>query len=167
MPMSLVDRVLAGFIRFLEWLLILFGILMVTLTFLSAVLRKFGIAITWGDETIRYLFIYATYVGSVVAVYRGKHMMVDVIVGAAKGVFKFVLLCFSDVVMIAFSILLIYGGLNILSIASVDSSPILHIPLQYIYISLPISGAFMALISFVFLLERIIKFCKSPRDVLE
>lgn len=161
--MRVIRQILSAVVRFLEWMLIVSGILMVLLTFLSAAVRKFGAAITWGDEIIRYLFIYTTYLGSVVALYRGKHMMVDVIVGAVKGVWKFLLLCFSDVVIALFSILLVYGGIKILDIASVDSSPILHIPLQFIYVSLPVSGVMMALIALFFLVERIICFARDPK----
>ncbi len=161
--MNAVDRFMDRLMKVLSWLLVAFGVAMVILTFLSALVRKLGFAIPWGDEITRYLFIYATYIGSVVALYKGRHMMVDVLVDVSKGVFRFVLLTFSDLVMLAFSILLVYGGIKMLGVASVDSSPILNIPLPYIYISLPVSGVLMAVICVLFLTERIIRFAKAPK----
>lgn len=162
--MKVIDRGAEWLVRFLEWMLVLFGTAMVLLTFLSAVVRKFGMAITWGDEIIRYLFIYATYVGSIIAVYRGKHMMVDVIIGSAKGVFDFILWEFSDLVMMGFSILLVYGGVKMLDVARVDYSPILHIPIPYIYLAIPISGGLMAALCLLQIIKRAVKFAKNPKE---
>ena len=153
--MKLLDSIIAKYIKILDWGIILCGIAMVVLTFLGAVVRKLGTSINWGDEIVRYLFIYATYLGSIIATYHGKHMMVDIVTGTAKGGFKLALEFLSDIVSLGFSAMMLYGGIKMLSVASVDFSPILHIPLPWIYFSLPLAGASMALIHFVQMVERI------------
>jgi TRAP-type C4-dicarboxylate transport system permease small subunit len=75
------DRVLDGYCRLLEWLLVGLLALMVVLVFGNVVMRyAFNSGITLSEEVSRWLFVWMTFLGAIVALRERGHLGSDMLV---------------------------------------------------------------------------------------
>jgi TRAP-type C4-dicarboxylate transport system permease small subunit len=76
------QRLIDGYCRLLEWLMLFALATMVVLVFGNVVLRYgFNQGITVSEELSRWLFVWMTFLGAVVAVKEHAHLGTDVLVG--------------------------------------------------------------------------------------
>ena len=79
--MSVLDRVLNGYCRILSWLIALALAIMVVLVFTNVVLRyAFSSGITVSEELSRWLFVWLTFLGAIIAMREGAHLGSDTLV---------------------------------------------------------------------------------------
>jgi TRAP-type transport system small permease protein len=78
----MVNKWLAGYCRVLEWLLVGMLGLMVVLVFGNVVMRyAFNSGITVSEEVSRWLFVWMTFLGAIVALREHGHLGTDMLVG--------------------------------------------------------------------------------------
>ena len=74
-------KLIDGFFRLLEFLVVACMVAMVVMVFGNVVLRYgFNSGITLSDEMSRYCFIWLTYIGAMVAMRDGAHLGVDTLI---------------------------------------------------------------------------------------
>ena len=74
-------KLVDGFFRLLEFLVVACMVAMVVMVFGNVVLRYgFNSGITVSDEMARYCFIWLTYIGAMVAMRDGSHLGVDTLI---------------------------------------------------------------------------------------
>ena len=88
-----------------------------------------------------------------------KHSSVDILEnflpqGARRGLFVVI-----DLLCEVFFAIMIFGGIKMVSVTMRQISPSLSIPMGYMYLSIPISGLIMALMS----AENLLKLFCSPQ----
>ena len=75
------NKLLAGYCRLLEWLLVAMLALMVLLVFGNVVLRyAFNSGITVSEEVSRWLFVWLTFLGAIVALREHGHLGTDMLI---------------------------------------------------------------------------------------
>ena len=95
----------------------------------------------WSEELVSYLFAWMTLLGSSIVVGERGHMNIPVLVdrmgpGAGKA-----LNIFAEIVACAFSaIILVYGGMQITSLAMGQMTSSLGVAIGVFYVALPLSG---------------------------
>jgi TRAP-type C4-dicarboxylate transport system permease small subunit len=109
---------MAGFLRELDknaerWLLLVFYVMLVA-TMAIEVIRREVIAYSsiWGEEVVRYSFIYLAWIGAAAAVKDRAHIRIDVLFGFLGPRLKTVLYIFGDLVMLVIALIAAYWALE-------------------------------------------------------
>lgn len=100
---------------------------------------------TFTEEFMRYMLIWASMIGSAYCFYQDKHLALDMFKKKATGRTEKILTVFIEAMILFFVIyVFVYGGAR-QAFNSTNSSAVMQIPLKYLYMVLPISGAFIVL----------------------
>mgnify|MGYP003348572686 CR=1 FL=1 len=76
------NKLLDGYCRLLEWLLVAMLVLMVVLVFGNVIARyAFNSGITVSEEVSRWLFVWMTFLGAIVGLRERAHLGTDMLVG--------------------------------------------------------------------------------------
>ncbi len=106
------DRILAGYCRLLEYLIALCLLVMVVLVFGNVVLRYgFNSGITISEEVSRWLFVWLTFLGAIVALKEHAHLGSDMLVSRLPVWGKKLCLVCGQVLMLYITWLLFSGSL--------------------------------------------------------
>ena len=92
-----------------RWLLLVFYVMLV-ITMAIEVLRRelLSFSSIWGEEIVRYSFIYLAWIGAAAAVRERGHIRIDVIMNYVGPRVKAVLYIFGDIVMFIVAVIAIY-----------------------------------------------------------
>jgi TRAP-type C4-dicarboxylate transport system permease small subunit len=148
----MLDRTIDALMRRLEGAIGLMLALMVILVFGNVVLRYgFNSGITISEEVSRYLFIWLTFVGAVVALHEHAHLGVDSLLNALPRKGKLFCVVVSDVLMLGTVGILFHGSWTQTVINMATRSPVSQVPLALIYIA----GLFASVLMAVLLLRHL------------
>lgn len=94
-----------------RWALLVFYVMLVVTMFVEVLRRElFAYSSIWGEEIVRYSFIYLAWIGAAAAVKERGHIRIDVLMHYIGPRGKAVLYIFGDLVMLAVAILaLVYS----------------------------------------------------------
>ena len=105
--------IVEGYFKLLKVLIALFLAIMVVLVFGNVVLRyAFNSGITVSEEVSRWLFVWLTFLGAIVALREHGHLGVDVLVRRLPNAGKKVCLIVSQILMLYVTWLLLAGQLG-------------------------------------------------------
>lgn len=92
-----------------RWLLLCFYVMLVV-TMAVEVLRRevFSYSSIWGEEIVRYSFIYLAWIGAAVAVKDRAHIRIDVLMHYVPRRAKALLYVFGDLVMLVVAVIALY-----------------------------------------------------------
>lgn len=92
-----------------RWLLLVFYVMLVGTMFIEVVRREvFSYSSIWGEELVRYAFIYLAWIGAAAAVKERGHIRIDVLMHYVPGQVKTLLYIFGDIVMFIVACIAIY-----------------------------------------------------------
>jgi TRAP-type transport system small permease protein len=133
---STFNRAASALMRLLKGLIGLILALMVVLVFGNVVLRYgFNSGITVSEEASRYLFIWLTFLGAIVAVHEHEHLGVDTLVKMLPRGGKLFCVVTSELLML-FAVALLFWGSWKQTLINLDTkSPISQVPLALIYVA--------------------------------
>ncbi|WP_439122288.1 TRAP transporter small permease [Marivita sp.] len=96
-----------------RWLLLIFYVMLVV-TMAIEVLRReiFSYSSIWGEEIVRYSFIYLAWIGAAAAVKERAHIRIDVVMHYLGPRAKALLYIFGDLVMFGVAIIAFYWSLE-------------------------------------------------------
>lgn len=102
-----------------RWLLLVFYVMLVA-TMAIEVLRReiFSYSSIWGEEIVRYSFIYLAWVGASAAVKERAHIRIDVIMHYLSPRLKALLYIFGDLVMFAVALVALYWSLETVHVST-------------------------------------------------
>ncbi|NQV36065.1 MAG: TRAP transporter small permease [Phycisphaeraceae bacterium] len=111
----------------------------------------------WTDELATFLLIWVALLGSAVALGRGAHLGIDYFVSKLDNRVRIKTELFVFAVVALFSLLvMVFGGIGLVArtfeLKQVSVS--LNLPMGYVYLAVPISGAFLVLYSLIGFFER-------------
>lgn len=117
---------------------------MVVVTMAQIISRLAGDAFAWTEELNRYLLIWGTLIGAGCAYKEGSHISITFMHGmfSAKG--ERMLRMLVHVVCLISFIAMMYFSFEY-AMKQVQLAPVLRIPMKYMYLSVPIGFALMAL----------------------
>ena len=92
-----------------RWLLLVFYVMLVGTMFIEVVRREvFSYSSIWGEEIVRYSFIYLAWIGAAAAVKERAHIRIDVIMHYLPPRAKALLYIFGDLIMFFVAIIALY-----------------------------------------------------------
>ena len=92
-----------------RWALLVFYTMLVATMAVEVIRREvFAYSSIWGEEIVRYSFIYLAWIGSAAAVRERGHIRIDVIFNYISPTAKTILYIFGDLVMLSMALLAVY-----------------------------------------------------------
>lgn len=124
-------------------LLIAYSMLVVTMT--VEVMRRELLAYSsvWGEEVVRYAFIYLVWIGAAVAVRERAHIRIDVLFHACSNRTKLALYIFGDLIMLVVACFAFYWAWETVAV-SVQFSSVSHglrVPMVWFLSAVPVGFA--------------------------
>lgn len=96
-----------------RWLLLVFYVMLVGTMFIEVVRREvFAYSSIWGEEIVRYSFIYLAWIGAAAAVKERGHIRIDVILNYVPPTAKALLYILGDVVMFVVALIALYWSFD-------------------------------------------------------
>ena len=135
--------ILKFIVRFFERLLVSIIVFQAVLLAASVFFRYvLGSPIVWADELTRYSLIWMTFAGVALATKDNKHIVVDVLDLALPPKGQKIVNKFSDSVVIAFMIFLIYFGVKMTKFQTgMFGETLTWFSYAYVYVSIPLGAA--------------------------
>jgi len=97
---------------------------------------------TWSEELVSYLFAWMTLLGASLVVGERGHMNIPIIVERMKPSMRKGFAIFAEVIAFLFAaVILVYGGVQITSLAMGQMTSSLGVAVGVFYVVLPVSGA--------------------------
>lgn len=96
---------------------------------------------TWTEELARFLFAWTIFLAMAVAFGRGSHIVVDALVSAVPSAFRRGLLILSNLLVLAFLLVLVWQGLGMVGLTSNTTSTAMGLNMGVVYASLPTGAA--------------------------
>jgi len=153
--MKKVDNVL---VKLLYYLCAICMFVMATAVTAQVVSRYvFSNPYTWTEELGRYTFVWVTFLGMAVGVKHKSHIALDLLENSFKGISKKALQILNNLLIATFSVTLIYSGMKLVELGLRQTSPSLGLPMEYVYMVIPVSGVIM----FYFIISELIRLYKE------
>jgi TRAP-type transport system small permease protein len=128
------NRLLDRYCRVLDTVIAMFLVVMVVLVFGNVVLRyAFNSGITVSEEISRWLFVWITFLGSIVALHRRAHLGTDVLVGRLPPAGKKACLVAGHLMMLWITWLLLRGSWQQAVINLSVTAPASGLPVAIVY----------------------------------
>ena len=130
-----------------EEYLVMFLMLVMIITAFAQVIFRFVIqmSLDWSEELARYAFLWCMFISAGMAVKHRRHIKVEFIMEMLPKKLRFGLEIISDLIWMAFCLLLVKDGIGLLEFVKTQVSPSMEVPFKYIYTSLPVGAALMFL----------------------
>ena len=127
------------------------GLLVLAMTLiglLQVVMRYiFNSPLTWTEELARYIFVYITFLGASVLLYERSHLFVEIIFNNLKPAVKRIVQLIIDIIVCGFSVFLIFSSRTAMFFQKGSHSTAMHIPMQYIGMSVMIGAILMTIVA--------------------
>ena len=102
-----------------RWLLLTFYVMLVATMAVEVIRRElFSYSSIWGEEIVRYSFIYLAWIGAAAAVKERAHIRIDVIMHYLPPRAKALLYIFGDLVMFAVAIIALYWSFETVHVSA-------------------------------------------------
>jgi len=101
-----------------RWLLLVFYVMLVGTMFIEVVRREvFSYSSIWGEEMVRYSFIYLAWIGAASAVKERGHIRIDVLMNYLPNTLKTLLYIFGDLIMFAVALVAFYWSWDTVTVS--------------------------------------------------
>lgn len=131
-----------------RWALLVFYVMLVA-TMAVEVLRReiFAYSSIWGEEIVRYAFIYLAWIGAAVAVKDRAHIRIDVVMHYVPPRGKALLYIFGDLVMFAVAAIALYWAMETVLVSAKFGSVShgLRVSMVWFLLAVPVGFALMIL----------------------
>jgi TRAP-type C4-dicarboxylate transport system permease small subunit len=129
-----------------RWALLVFYTMLVVTMAVEVVRREvFSYSSIWGEEIVRYAFIYLVWIGAAAAVKERAHIRIDVLFHYASPRMKALLYLFGDLVMLTISIIALYWSYETVAVSwkfgSVSHG--LRLPMVFFLAAVPLGFALL------------------------
>lgn len=128
---------------------------MVVITFVQIICRVFFTALSWSEELARYFLIWSSLLGAGCVYKSGSNIAVLFIQNLLPEKLKKFAKILVHILCGIFFALAIYHGIRYMGLMGIQKSAALHIPMKYMYFSIPIGCGLMELHAFNAILEEL------------
>ena len=131
-----------------RWALLVFYTMLVVTMAIEVVRRElFAYSSIWGEEIVRYSFIYLAWIGAAAAVRDRAHIRIDVLMHYVRPRLKSLLYIFGDLVMMVVAVFAFYWSFEIVAVSwkfeSVSHG--LRLPMVWFLMAVPVGFGLMML----------------------
>jgi TRAP-type C4-dicarboxylate transport system permease small subunit len=103
-----------GLLKIIKFLVVVLSIALVVIVFANVISRYFlNFALAWSDEAARFLFIWVSFLGAVLANAKNEHMKLDILVQKVPEKVGKVILLISNIIILIILGVLFKGGITI------------------------------------------------------
>ncbi len=142
--------------RITEVILVLILTAMAVVVFLQVIFRYvLNFPLFWTEEFARYCLVWASLLGSAVAVKRGQHIAVTVLVERFPPALSRVCKVLALIAVVMMLSIILWGGIQLVAITRAQISPALRMPMSVPYAAIPVGAALMLVHTVGFLIEAI------------
>lgn len=128
------QRVIDAGFRVLELVLVACLVLMVLMVFGNVALRYlFNSGIMVSEELSRFLFVWLTFIGAVIAMREGSHLGVDTLVSRLSRGGKVFCLALSQLLMLGCCVIFFWGTWQQAEINATNIAPVTGLPMSWVY----------------------------------
>ncbi|WP_073197777.1 TRAP transporter small permease [Roseovarius marisflavi] len=131
-----------------RWALLVFYVMLVV-TMAVEVLRReiFSYSSIWGEEVVRYSFIYLVWIGASIAVKDRAHIRIDVLLHYLGPRMKALVYIFGDLVMFGVAVIALYWSLETVHVSAKFGSVShgLRVSMVWFLMAVPVGFALMVL----------------------
>jgi TRAP-type C4-dicarboxylate transport system permease small subunit len=146
-----------GLLKVIKLLIVILGIALVLVVFSNVVARYFlNFSLAWAEETARFLFIWLSFLGAVLANAYSEHMNFDLLVNRSPKKLGQLLQIIAYLIILSVLFLVIQGGITIVIGNWEWLTPALEISYGLVYSIVPVCCVLLAL-QFLVRLFRIIQ----------
>lgn len=157
---ALISQVFDFYNRIVEIVSILVLVFVTITVFVSVVSRYiFTTPLEWSEEISRYAFIWVVFLGFAIAEKSGDHFRIEYFANKFPIKFRIVLEVFLNVLIFGALYLLLLQGIQYFNQGKSGISTVVQMPLNYIYIALPVSVVLM-------MLNRVNTFIRTLKELL-
>ena len=129
-----------------RWALLVFYTMLVA-TMAIEVLRReiFSYSSIWGEEVVRYAFIYLVWIGAAAAVHERAHIRIDVLFNYVSPRVKALLYILGDLVMLAIAVIAVYWSAETVAVSAKFGSVSqgLRVSMVWFLLAVPIGFSLM------------------------
>ncbi|MER0240218.1 TRAP transporter small permease [Fulvimarina sp. MAC8] len=155
--LSIIDRNLE------RWALLVFYTILVLVMAVEVLRRElFAYSSIWGEEVVRYSFIYLSWIGVAAAIKERAHIRIDILTAFVSDRMKTVVYIFGDVVMLAVAVVALVWSFETVAVSwqfgSVSHG--LRLPMVWFLAAVPIGFSLVV----VRLLQSIVRDVRSLKD---
>jgi TRAP-type transport system small permease protein len=115
----------------------------------------FNISVPWTEEIARYLMIWLVFVGGGLAARKGELIAVEALTEALPLKYAKYLKLLANICSIAFYLTLVIIGYQFATFNSSTVSPVMGIPMDFVYFSMVAGGAIMIFNTIAFSIENL------------
>ena len=101
--------------------------------------------LAWTEELARYTFIWMTFIAGFVAAVRGEHVAITMLQDKFKGYARATIVFIANTITSVFFMLVGYYSVSQWEKLSMQTSPVLKIPMSYVYLGIIIGSVCMAI----------------------
>ena len=160
--MKVLNKIYKCLLHIMEFMAILTLVGMVVIVSWSVLSRfVFNSSIAWAEETSRFLMIWLTLVGSVVAYEENKHVGFDSLVNLLPRVPRFVITLIGYVFAFGILLIMVRGGVSLAKNQWSWTSPATGTSYGLIYAMAPVCFAIMAIQAMIKLVTTILEFYRD------
>ena len=150
----------------IKYLLVVLVAVLSVLGIYQVIGRALGHAPAWTEESIRFLFVWATCVGAAVGVKEHIHIGIDVLVKLLPNIGQKIMAIIVQIALCVFDVFLIRAGAILVQKTMNQPSPAMRLPMGYVYLAVPVLGG-LGLFYSLREIVRIIREKKEEKDVFK
>lgn len=140
----------------IRMILIVFGTVLTILVIANVILRYvFNSGISWSEEAARFLFIWCSFLGAMMATNEGAHMRLDFVVEKFTGVSRKAVEIIALLVLLVLVGVLFYGGVEVVLTTWQIPTSALKMPKGLVYLCAPVCFGYIFLRSIGSIVEVI------------
>ncbi|MBP3731314.1 MAG: TRAP transporter small permease [Mailhella sp.] len=114
---------------------------MMSVIFAQVVARyAFQHSLSWSEEIGRYIFVWITFLGMVLAYKAGAHVALDLLLSHMRGAPKKLLKLVNVALVIVLASGIFISALALFELGTMQESPALELPMHWVYSVIPVSG---------------------------
>ncbi len=125
------------------WIIAVALAIMTVVVFAQVVFRELSASLPWSEELARYLMIYLTYLGVSVGVKRKSHIVIEFLVDKFPLKVRSAIEIVTNAACIFCCGIIVYYGVQLVSLTMMQKSPAMQIPIGIAYFSLVLGGFLM------------------------
>jgi len=137
-----VSKMNSFFRAFLNSLLVVMVVVVFTQVFFRFVVER---PLPWSEEVARYIMVWLTFLGAALAVEKRAHAVVEMFVKWFPRPVRVGMALLAMAASCLFYGLMTYYGARLITHSMTQFSPVLQLPMGYVYVVIPLSGVMLLL----------------------
>lgn len=140
----MIKKALVVIRKITNFIVVFLFVVVVAVVFAQVIARYVvGFSIGWADEVARYAFVWLVYIGGTTTIRDGRNVCFDLILESCSGKTWKVMFTLVNLASALFLVFMIYLGILVSQTQMIAKSPIMHWPMSFVTVAIPLGGLLM------------------------